>query len=79
MGYSAKHMDGRRYWHADMPEDGLDQRCGGTGYLNCYCGGDLCICGNFGEVECLGCPDCKYEFEDREEEDYDEITRENNA
>lgn len=32
--------------------------CGDTGSINCYCGGDQCVCHNHGEVECLGCPDC---------------------
>lgn len=33
--------------------------CAGTGMLTCYCGGDLCVCHNHGEVECLGCEDCE--------------------
>ncbi len=39
--------------------DGLDKKCGGTGMLYCYCGGDLCVCHNHGEVECFGCEDCE--------------------
>lgn len=38
--------------------------CGGTGVLNCYCGGDLCVCHNHGEVECAGCDDCSYGDDD---------------
>jgi hypothetical protein len=34
------------------------ERCGGSGYMNCYCGGDLCVCGNQGVIECMGCVDC---------------------
>lgn len=37
----------------------LDQTCGGAGVLHCYCGGDLCVCHNHGEVECDGCEDCE--------------------
>jgi hypothetical protein len=40
-------------------------RCYGTGYVDCYCGGDLCVCDYNGTAECLGCPDC----EPPEEED----------
>lgn len=36
----------------------LDRSCGGTGSLNCECGGDFCVCHNHGEVECPGCEDC---------------------
>lgn len=58
MGFKAKHMDGTTYWHASEPSEGLDYGCSGTGYVNCHCGGDQCVCGNFGEVECHGCEDC---------------------
>lgn len=63
MGYTAKHMNGEKFWHATTATEGLEQRCGGMGVLNCFCGGDLCVCGNFGEVECFGCPDCEGEDE----------------
>lgn len=40
-------------------DDGLDEDCGGTGYLHCYCGGDQCVCHRHGqEVECNGCEFC---------------------
>jgi hypothetical protein len=38
--------------------------CGGDGYLDCHCGGDMCVCHNHGEVECFGCPDCQGDNED---------------
>lgn len=38
---------------------GLDYGCGGLGVLNCYCGGDLCVCHYHGETDCPGCPDCE--------------------
>ena len=34
--------------------------CGGTGFLYCHCGGDLCVCHHHGqEIECPGCEDCE--------------------
>lgn len=47
-------------YYADS-KDGLDATCGGSGVLNCYCGGDLCVCHWHGEVECFGCPGCEPE------------------
>ncbi len=39
--------------------------CGGTGTLECYCGGDQCVCHHHGqEIECPGCQDCGYESRD---------------
>lgn len=32
--------------------------CGGTGFIECECGGDFCACGA-GEQECPGCEDCE--------------------
>jgi len=45
---------------------GLESGCGGLGVLNCYCGGDLCVCHHHGEVDCPGCPECE-ERDDEEE------------
>ena len=45
-------------------DSGLDERCGGSGFLDCHCGGDLCVCHNHGEAECHGCPDCEDDYED---------------
>jgi hypothetical protein len=70
MGFTARHQDGTKYWHAG-PKEGLDATCGGTGYLHCYCGGDLCVCGNFGETECYGCEDCDGDRDDSDYEDDD--------
>ena len=39
--------------------DDLDPTCAGTGALQCYCGGDQCICHWHGEIDCDGCPDCE--------------------
>ncbi|GEM_PF-4579082 len=30
-------------------------RCSGWGHINCYCGGDLCVCENYGEKDCPLC------------------------
>lgn len=40
--------------------------CQNTGWVNCYCGGDNCICENNGEYPCPECDgdtisDCGYE------------------
>lgn len=37
-----------------------DRTCGGTGWLQCWCGGETCVCRacGAGEVECYGCRDC---------------------
>ena len=43
----------------------FEENCGGLGVLYCYCGGDLCVCHNHGEIECPGCDDCQSEdFDD---------------
>lgn len=42
----------------------FDFRCGGAGELQCFCGGDLCVCHNHGVVECPGCDDCWDEDDD---------------
>lgn len=48
--------------------------CGGTGEVNCFCGGDLCVCHNHGAAACPGCEDCdgchETGFEDDDDEDY---------
>lgn len=31
--------------------------CNNTGWVNCYCGGDLCVCENQGEEPCPKCGD----------------------
>jgi hypothetical protein len=45
----------------------LDRTCGGTGWLNCECGGDFCVCKLNGGTDCLGCEDC------REQDEADEL------
>lgn len=48
------------------------ETCGGTGVLNCYCGGDQCVCHNHGEVECFGCADCEQDSDEYDDSEYDE-------
>lgn len=47
----------------------LDETCGGSMTLHCYCGGDLCVCHNHGEMECPGCDDCKPDGDDYDGDD----------
>lgn len=30
-------------------------KCDGWGHIDCYCGGDLCVCDNYGERYCPVC------------------------
>lgn len=46
--------------YADLFDDSyLAEACGGQGYLDCYCGGDQCVCHNHGGIDCDGCEDCE--------------------
>lgn len=44
--------------------------CNNTGWLDCYCGGDLCVCSNNGEYPCPHCTDGR--IDDDEDYGYDE-------
>lgn len=50
----------------------LEEGCGGTGSLNCFCGGDQCVCHFHGETECTGCEDCCDDYENDYTEDFDD-------
>jgi len=43
----------------DLRDDNDDEpyceSCGNMGSINCYCGGDLCVCENNGEMPCPAC------------------------
>lgn len=41
-------------WDDDADEPGYCDACCNTGEVDCYCGGDLCICGD----ETRPCPQC---------------------
>jgi hypothetical protein len=45
--------------------------CGGFGYVDCRCGGDICVCHNHGETECYGCADCEEHDHDDTNPDYE--------
>jgi hypothetical protein len=47
--------DPRREPTDDDFENYFCERCDNMGVVNCYCGGDLCVCRNNGEKDC---PDC---------------------
>ncbi len=52
--------------------DDLDDGCGGTGELTCYCGGDQCVCHHHGHAECPGCEDCDYDDDSYYDDDPDD-------
>lgn len=39
----------------DDPEFASCPRCMGDGTVTCHCGGDLCVCENYGEAPCPTC------------------------
>lgn len=39
----------------DDPEMASCPRCMGDGSVDCHCGGDLCVCENYGEAPCPVC------------------------
>jgi hypothetical protein len=50
----------------------FEEYCGGGGHIDCYCGGDFCVCHNHGGYDCPGCPDCEEERDDDWQDDYDD-------
>ena len=54
-------------------DEPYDETCGGTRHLECYCGGDLCVCHHHGQsIECPGCEDCRYGDDDDDDDYYDD-------
>lgn len=50
-----------------MAEKPYCHHCNNTGWLDCYCGGDLCVCDNNGEYPCFHCDGIEYDdFEDKD-------------
>lgn len=47
------HCDDGDYFNDD--EACACPHCDGFATVNCYCGGDLCVCENYGERECPVC------------------------
>lgn len=46
------------YYDDEIPEGMvICDKCNGDGEVNCYCGGDLCVCG----AEEVACPVCRGE------------------
>lgn len=46
--------------------------CDNQGSVNCYCGGDLCVCTNYGERVCPKCyGDCGGDDDDGDEFEHD--------
>ena len=46
--------------NSDIPDDYDDDhptcpRCNGMGEVDCHCGGDLCVCENYGSAICPLC------------------------
>ena len=65
-------------WDELFDDSGLDDTCGGTGSLQCVCGGDFCVCHYHGETECPGCEDCEEEHDDFDE-DFDDYLDEDKS
>ena len=55
-------------YHELFDDSGLEEGCGGGGTLNCFCGGDFCVCHHHGSTECPGCEDCDEADDDWEED-----------
>lgn len=53
-------------------QSGLDARCGGSGHVNCDCGGDFCVCHWHGGTECVGCPDCESDDDEGFDDGFDD-------
>jgi len=48
-------MAGPDYEYDDLDEGVICPRCMGDGSVSCHCGGDLCVCDNYGERDCPTC------------------------
>ncbi len=55
---SANECDLDDYEWEDYEDDAGDEwcdHCGNLGVIDCFCGGDICVCRNRGEIECPHC------------------------
>ena len=50
-------------------------RCQNTGEVECYCGGDLCVCGGDTGYGTNDCPSCYGESIDFDDDDFDDYER----
>jgi hypothetical protein len=51
-----EHVNGAPGDDDEFDQDGPTcTRCDGYGYVDCHCGGDLCVCENYGEKICPKC------------------------
>lgn len=42
-------------FYGDDRDGVICPRCSGDGTVDCYCGGDFCVCDNHGERDCPTC------------------------
>lgn len=62
---------GAKGTYAELFDDSdAEGGCGGSGIIDCMCGGDFCVCHNHGEYECPGCDDCEREGDDKYDEGF---------
>lgn len=54
--------------------------CSGFGHVECHCGGDLCVCDNYGEAPCYVCggegevSEARYErYEENQRKNYEAL------
>ena len=43
------------FYPDDYDDDFPCPKCDGSGHIDCHCGGDLCVCTNYGERYCPVC------------------------
>jgi len=48
-------MANPEYEYDDRDQGVICPRCMGDGSVSCHCGGDLCVCDNYGERDCPVC------------------------
>lgn len=67
-------------WNGVYDDNGLVicPRCMGGGSVDCHCGGDLCVCENYGERDCPTC-DGEGDVTEAREAQYFEAQREMHA
>lgn len=51
----AVREDQHEHDYDDAHDGVMCPRCMGMASINCHCGGDLCVCENYGEMDCPYC------------------------